>query len=113
MRIGSEEKFCQAMDEQDAYFAGRRAAMGEMLVKAGRGTKFVYHDDDSGENRQTTLDDLLNELSRMKAALRRIYEYPIHSEPVGGAMAMQDIAKDALKPANDQTLPTPATTSNE
>lgn len=30
-------------------------------------------------------------------ALQRIRDYPVHSEPVGGAMAMQDIAGEALK----------------
>lgn len=33
----------------------------------------------------------------MKRALERIRDYPVHSEPVGGAMAMQDIADEALK----------------
>ena len=35
---------------------------------------------------------------RMLAALERILWYPVHSEPVGVAMAMQDIAHDTLSP---------------
>ena len=31
------------------------------------------------------------------AALERIRNFPVHSEPVGGALAMQDIADEALK----------------
>ena len=37
------------------------------------------------------------ELERYKTALERILNYPVHSEPVGGAMEMQDIAHAALK----------------
>jgi hypothetical protein len=33
---------------------------------------------------------------RMLDALERILRYPVHSEPVGGAMAMQDIAHETL-----------------
>jgi hypothetical protein len=32
----------------------------------------------------------------MLDALERILRYPVHSEPVGGAMAMQDIAHETL-----------------
>lgn len=35
-----------------------------------------------------------------RRALERILEFPVHSEPVGGAMAMKDIAHDALHPQN-------------
>jgi hypothetical protein len=35
---------------------------------------------------------------RMLEALERILRYPVHSEPVGGAMAMQDIAHETLSP---------------
>lgn len=34
-----------------------------------------------------------------KDALTRIRSYPVHSEPVGGAMAMQDIADETLRRA--------------
>lgn len=34
-----------------------------------------------------------------KNALKRIRDFPVHSEPVGGAMAMQDIAGETLKRA--------------
>lgn len=33
---------------------------------------------------------------RLREALDRIVRFPVHSEPVGGAMAMQDIAYEAL-----------------
>lgn len=36
---------------------------------------------------------------RMLEALKRISDYPVHSEPVGGAMAMQDIACVSLSPS--------------
>lgn len=35
---------------------------------------------------------------RMLDALEKILRYPVHSEPVGGAMAMQDIAHEAMSP---------------
>ena len=35
---------------------------------------------------------------RMLDALERILRYPVHSEPVGSAMAMQDIAHETLLP---------------
>lgn len=38
---------------------------------------------------------------RMLDALEKILRYPVHSEPVGGAMAMQDIAHEAMSP-NDE-----------
>lgn len=38
----------------------------------------------------------VEEIDRLRAALQRIRNYPVHSEPVGGAMAMQDIAHEAL-----------------
>lgn len=34
-----------------------------------------------------------------KEALTRIRAYPVHSEPVGGAMAMKDIADETLRRA--------------
>lgn len=33
----------------------------------------------------------------LRAALERILRYPVHSEPVGGAYAMQDIARETLE----------------
>ena len=38
------------------------------------------------------------ENQRLRAALERIAGFPVHSEPVGGAYAMQDIANEALSP---------------
>ena len=38
------------------------------------------------------------EALRFQSALRRIVGYPVHSEPVGGALEMQDIANKALDP---------------
>ena len=38
------------------------------------------------------------ENQRLRAALERIRSFPVHSEPVGGAYAMQDIAHEALSP---------------
>ena len=38
----------------------------------------------------------LSEISRLRAALESIRRFPVHSEPVGGAYAMQDIADAAL-----------------
>jgi len=43
------------------------------------------------------LNPHLVEISRLKNALLRIRNFPVHSEPVGGAYAMQDIADEALK----------------
>lgn len=40
-------------------------------------------------------------LIRANDALRKIRSFPVHSEPVGGAYAMQDIAHETLTP-NDQ-----------
>lgn len=37
-------------------------------------------------------------LIRANEALRRIRNFPVHSEPVGGAYAMQEIAHEALTP---------------
>lgn len=41
--------------------------------------------------------DLQHPARKLIEALRRIRDYPVHSEPVGGAMAMQDIAHEALR----------------
>lgn len=46
------------------------------------------------------------EVDRLREALRSIQSFPVHSEPVGGAYAMQDIAHAALSP-NDQAEPRP------
>lgn len=43
-----------------------------------------------------TIEGLREERDALRAALQRILEYPVHSEPVGGAYAMQDIAFKAL-----------------
>ena len=43
---------------------------------------------------------LQGEVVRMKHALQKIAAYPVHSEPMGGALAMQDIAHDALHTPN-------------
>ena len=40
----------------------------------------------------------------LRGALQRIYYYPIYSEPVGAAYAMQDIAYDVLKPLNSTSV---------
>lgn len=40
--------------------------------------------------------DLEKSARKLIEALRRIREYPVHSEPVGGAMEMKDIAHEAL-----------------
>jgi hypothetical protein len=36
------------------------------------------------------------EIKKLRKALQRIRDFPVHSEPVGGACAMQNIATDAL-----------------
>lgn len=41
---------------------------------------------------------LLDELDQLRKALDRIQSYPIYSEPIGGALEMQDIAYKALNP---------------
>jgi hypothetical protein len=38
-------------------------------------------------------------------ALAKIYNYPVCMEPVGGALAMQDIAKEAIHYAITQGMP--------
>lgn len=43
------------------------------------------------------LEALTKERDQLREALQKILSYPVHSEPVGGAMAMQDIAQAALK----------------
>lgn len=43
------------------------------------------------------------ENAQLTAALIRIAQFPIHSEPVGGAYAMSDVAETALK-GNSTTL---------
>lgn len=40
--------------------------------------------------------EVCRELRACRAALDRIRRFPVHSEPVGGAYAMQDIAHEAL-----------------
>jgi hypothetical protein len=42
-------------------------------------------------------DQLKAQLDALKEALEKIANYPVHSEPVGGSYAMQDIAHEALK----------------
>jgi hypothetical protein len=39
---------------------------------------------------------LTAENARLKQALKIIAGFPIHSEPLGGAMTMQEIAREAL-----------------
>ena len=43
---------------------------------------------------------LQGEVAGLKDALHKIASYPVHSEPMGGAMAMQDIAHNALHTPN-------------
>lgn len=38
-----------------------------------------------------------SKLQRYLDALQKIANYPVHSEPVGGAMAMQDIAFEGMR----------------
>jgi len=47
------------------------------------------------------LQESPNEITVLKSALERIRSFPVHSEPVGGAYAMQDIAHEALS-SNDK-----------
>lgn len=44
-------------------------------------------------------EKLLAENDRLRSALSRIASYPVHSEPMGVALDMQDIATTALKPS--------------
>lgn len=41
--------------------------------------------------------ELLAENTRMREALTKIRDFPVHSEPVGCVMEMQEIATEALK----------------
>jgi len=50
------------------------------------------------ERRLHHVESLLADGVRYKLALDKILKYPVHSEPVGGAYAMQDIAFEALEP---------------
>jgi hypothetical protein len=50
------------------------------------------------ERRLNHVESLLADGMRYKIALDKILKYPVHSEPVGGAYAMQDIALEALEP---------------
>lgn len=45
-------------------------------------------------------------LIRANDALRRIRSFPIHSEPVGSAYAMHDIAHETLSPNEHRNSPT-------
>lgn len=47
------------------------------------------------------LNSLLKDSKDMRDALKRIYFFPIHSEPVGAAYAMQDIAHEVLNTHKD------------
>jgi hypothetical protein len=73
----------------------------------------TYHElDESNAALSSSLDETLaakNMLQRdwlklhrenqtLRTALERIRSFPVHSEPVGGAYAMQDIAGEALSP---------------
>ena len=42
--------------------------------------------------------EVCRELRALRVALERIRSFPVHSEPVGSAYAMQDIAHEALTP---------------
>jgi hypothetical protein len=42
---------------------------------------------------------------QLEAALHKIAAYPVHSEPMGGAMAMQDIALNVLNEQSPKTGP--------
>ncbi len=44
----------------------------------------------------TSNEALTAENARLKRALKIIAGFPIHSEPLGGAMTMQEIAREAL-----------------
>ena len=44
----------------------------------------------------------LSEISRLRSTLERIRSFPVHSEPVGEAYAMQDIADAALNSPNGE-----------
>lgn len=43
------------------------------------------------------IERLEKENAKLKESLEMICRFPVHSEPMGGAMAMQDIAQEALK----------------
>ena len=47
--------------------------------------------------RESQLAQAQKALQRYEKALNRIHNYPVHSEPVGSAYSMQDIASQALK----------------
>ena len=53
-----------------------------------------------------TVKLLRERVKRLEEALERIARYPIHSEPIGGAMDMQDIASKAITKTEDVTLHT-------
>lgn len=51
-------------------------------------------------------DALTAQCHQLREALEHIAHYPVHSEPMGGAMDMQDIAEKALNPTlTDPTFP--------
>lgn len=51
----------------------------------------------------TQLAQITSERDGLREALNRIEQYPVHSEPVGAALAMQDIACAALDPLINPT----------
>lgn len=56
-----------------------------------------YYDLRDGQEPTPLCDECAQiEVERFRKALKRIQSYPVHSEPVGGALAMQDIASTAL-----------------
>ena len=59
---------------------------------------YSSHDRDALKPLVRTAITLGEEVDRLREALRSIQSFPVHSEPVGGAMAMQEIAHAALSP---------------
>lgn len=80
----------------------------------------TYHElDESNAALSSSLDETLQvnnmlqrdwlklhrENKRLRTALERINRFPVHSEPVGGAYAMRDIAHEALSPYAEAERP--------
>lgn len=79
------------------------ATDGSEIMKARRKARtlkefYASHGRDELKPLVRTTITLGEEVGRLREALRSIQSFPVHSESVGGAMAMQAIARDALSP---------------
>ena len=78
--------------QMDALFKTAERILRSNAVPGSATHGATYHELDEANAA------LSAENSRLRAGLERISVFPVHSEPVGSAYAMQDIALEALSP---------------